>query len=273
MRPQLQRFVEPVIALLALLSVALICLEYLVALPTGWMNVVYLADVTICLIFAVEFIWRYRSTGQKKRFLRESWYEVLAMLPAYAFVLLQAQPFLGAVVRSLRLLRVARLILLLVRLRRGVRAATWLLERSYLGYLSFVSFTLVLGGANGAYLLERDLPGAQITSLGDAFWWSLATVTTVGYGDIVPNTAIGRLLGVVLMFVGIAFISVFVSGLGSAMTERRVKGNADEAENLKDSILQVIRRRLSHPDSLSTEEVRVLETLSQALQGVDRSGT
>ncbi|MDH3191774.1 MAG: ion channel, partial [Nitrosopumilus sp.] len=64
-----------------------------------------------------------------------------------------------------------------------------------------VIFTLVIGGSGiGIYLIESPHKDAQITNLIDAFWWVSATVTTVGYGDVVPITETGRILGIGLMF-------------------------------------------------------------------------
>jgi voltage-gated potassium channel len=67
-------------------------------------------------------------------------------------------------------------------------------------------------GALGIYLLER---GITVESIGDAYWWAIVTVTTVGYGDVSPKTTEGRLVATALMIVGIGVISVFTATLAS----------------------------------------------------------
>ena len=67
-------------------------------------------------------------------------------------------------------------------------------------------------GALGIYVLER---GITVESLGDAYWWAIVTVTTVGYGDVSPKTTEGRLVATALMIVGIGVISVFTATLAS----------------------------------------------------------
>ena len=69
-----------------------------------------------------------------------------------------------------------------------------------------ISFLVIVGSGIGIYLIESPYENAQITNLIDAFWWASATVTTVGYGDVVPVTEAGRLFGIGLMFVGISII-------------------------------------------------------------------
>lgn len=68
--------------------------------------------------------------------------------------------------------------------------------------------------------VERDAPGASIVNFGDAIWWACATVTTTGYGDYTPVTVIGRLVGVCLMFGGLAIAGIVTATLASWVLER-----------------------------------------------------
>jgi voltage-gated potassium channel len=74
-----------------------------------------------------------------------------------------------------------------------------------------ISVLVIVSSGIGIYLIESPHEDAQITNLIDAFWWVSATVTTVGYGDIVPVTETGRLMGIALMFIGITIIGSFIS--------------------------------------------------------------
>ncbi len=66
---------------------------------------------------------------------------------------------------------------------------------------------------------ERGAPGASILSFGDSLWWACVTLTTVGYGDMVPVTVLGRVLAVVLMFGGVAIVGVATATIVSYLTE------------------------------------------------------
>ncbi len=67
---------------------------------------------------------------------------------------------------------------------------------------------------------ERGAPGATIVSFGDAIWWACVTMTTVGYGDYVPVTILGRVLAVILMFGGVAIVGVSTATIVSYLNER-----------------------------------------------------
>ena len=136
-------------------------------------------------------------------FLRVNWLSILATLvPAF---------------RSLRVLRV--LIVL-----RGI--APYMITRTHkVGLIVAVSLPLVLYTASiSVFEAERYAEGSNIQSFGDALWWSLVSVTTVGYGDSFPVTTEGRAVAGLLMFVGIGLFSSLTALLAAWV----VKGSREE---------------------------------------------
>jgi len=118
-----------------------------------------------------------------------------------------------------------------------------------------VIFTLVIGGSGiGIYLIESPHKDAQITNLIDAFWWVSATVTTVGYGDVVPITETGRILGIGLMFVGISIISIFISALGARLIGSRLK----KRETIESDTKSLIIKKILEIERLEKHEVNLL---------------
>ena len=118
-----------------------------------------------------------------------------------------------------------------------------------------VIFTLVIGGSGiGIYLIESPHKDAQITNLIDAFWWVSATVTTVGYGDVVPITETGRILGIGLMFVGISIISIFISALGARLIGSRLK----KRETIESDTKSLIVKKILEIERLEKHEVNLL---------------
>lgn len=120
--------------------------------------------------------------------------------------------------------------------------------------LLVISILVVGGSGIGIYFIESPHEDAQITNLIDAFWWASATVTTVGYGDVVPVTEPGRILGIVLMFVGISIIGAFISALGARLVGSRIK----KRETIESDTKSLIIKRISEIERLEKHEVDLL---------------
>ena len=89
--------------------------------------------------------------------------------------------------------------------------------------LFIVAITVVLLGTFLMYGVESKEPNSEIKSLEDALWWCVATVTTVGYGDIVPVTSLGRYVAIVYMGFGISMITILLSTITSNFYKKRIE--------------------------------------------------
>lgn len=120
---------------------------------------------------------------------------------------------LGAVaLPMIRPLRLLRLVALLGALQRGAGTALRGRITAYTaGSVSMLCFVASLAVLEA----ERNAPGAEITSFGEAIWWALVTITTVGYGELSPVTPMGRCVAVTLMIGGVALIGVVTATLAS----------------------------------------------------------
>ena len=95
------------------------------------------------------------------------------------------------------------------------------LLKTNLGFVipAILTLLIIIFGGIGVYLAEHEHQGANIKKLGDAFWWAVVTITTVGYGDYYPVTSVGRIIAIFVMFSGIGIV---VSFLGT-LTQRRLR--------------------------------------------------
>ena len=149
----------------------------------------------------------------------------------------------------LRPLRMVRLIILIGALQKAVGNAI----RGRILLYTISGVVLMIYVASLAVLdTERGQPGATITSFGKALWWSITTVTTIGYGDLYPVTFTGRVVAVVLMIGGISLVGVVTASLASWIVQRVEEADIENRAATK-----------AHIDELRTEVRALADELRQ----------
>lgn len=86
-----------------------------------------------------------------------------------------------------------------------------------------ISTAIILFGGIGLYVLDGHFRAQGTRGIADTFWWALVTITTVGYGDVVPHTLLGRIVGLVIMLSGVVLVSLFTATIASIFVERKIK--------------------------------------------------
>ena len=206
------------VVFLALASVGLLVLDGIAELQPHQQILLDRVDLTIALIFLGEFLWRLWRAENRMRFFAHSWWELLAAIPLTTDV--------TRALRSLRLLRLIRIVRVIRIVRLGVRL-TVLAQRlhvfgaaTHMVTIGTTVFTIVMTAAVAFHYFEYGV-NPHVRSFFDSVWWSVVTVSTVGYGDIYPVTLEGRLIAMALLVVGLAAFGVFTASIASWMTNRR----------------------------------------------------
>ncbi len=223
-----ERAVEVPLLVLALAMVPVIVVPLLADLPSGLETSLEAVGWFIWAAFAVEYVVRLSLTAQRWRFIRREW-------PALLIIVL---PFLRPlrVVRSARALRLLRLTRLMGVLAEAVQVGRRLLARHKLHYALLITGVVVMGAA-ALTLAVEDGGGSSIDSFGDALWWAVTTVTTVGYGDMFPVTPAGRGIAAFLMLAGIALFGVLTANVAAFFVEQE-----QEVSPVTERLDEVLRR-------------------------------
>jgi voltage-gated potassium channel len=124
--------------------------------------------------------------------------------------------------------------------------------------VTLVATTAVVLGGSVAWLTERNVPGRTFGSWGDTIWWAVTTLTTVGYGDHVPVTTIGRVIAGVVMVVGVGVIGGVAAVVALIMAQAVASAEERALEAEADSIERRINARL---DDLDVRLARIEENL------------
>jgi len=114
------------------------------------------------------------------------------------------------------------------KMRSGYRS----LKRRNVFTILGITTAIIFFGAIGLYILDGYYRAKGTSGVLDTFWWALVTITTVGYGDVVPHSTLGRLVGLILMVSGVVLVSLFTATIASIFVERKIK-EGEGLESLK----------------------------------------
>jgi voltage-gated potassium channel len=192
---------------LALLVMSLVVITALIAdavapVPKEVSSIIQMLDITACVLFFVDFCIRFARAERKTAFMKWGWIDLIACIPNVDML------------RIGRMVRVLRIIRLLRGVRVGHRIISIVLQNKPKTAFAGVLLTtlLLITFSAISILIAEDTAEANIKTAEDAIWWSVTTITTVGYGDKFPMSTEGRLIAMVLMMSGVGLFGM-LSGL------------------------------------------------------------
>jgi voltage-gated potassium channel len=189
-------------------SVLVVLLDSVGSIHGDYGDALLLAEWIFTILFTLEYLLRIYSSHRPSRYVK-SFYgiiDLLAILPTYLSLILAGSQFL-LVIRILRLLRLFR-VFKLVHYVSASRVLAIALRNSRHKIVVFLEVVLTLVVIMGSlmYLIEGEENG--FSSIPRSIYWAVVTLTTVGYGDIAPQTVVGQFLASIVMIIGYAIIAV-----------------------------------------------------------------
>ncbi|MGS3141101.1 potassium channel family protein [Aeromonas sanarellii] len=199
------RAMDLLMALLSIISVVLVGLRWLWSehFTPETLSLFYDLDSLICYIFLAHFAYGWFRASDKRAFFKANWFYLPGSLPMVEQLRWARLIQLYSVIQ---LLRSSPNLLAIVRRERN--------ETRLAGIL--LLFFLQIGvGTALIYWVEGGQPGSQIHNTYDAFWWTLVTLSTIGYGDIVPQTEEGRFVASLMIIFGVGLFSALSGFMAS----------------------------------------------------------
>lgn len=263
---QLSRIIDGCLIALIVASVIAVVLESVKALEIRFAAAFYWFEVFTVAVFTVEYalrVWisvetesddapRSSQLGSRLRFIF-SFHAIIDLLAILPFYLLTFGLFGGADMRFLRAVRLLR-VLKLTRYSTAFNTllATVAENGRSLAASFFILLVVMMLAASGMYYFERHTQPIDFGSIPAAMWWAFATLTTVGYGDVIPMTVGGKVFGALITVIGLGMVALPTAILASGfaqqlrMSSERYQAQADRA--LEDGVL-------------TADEITELETL------------
>lgn len=193
---------------LILVSVLTVMLESIPQLEQDFTSGFFILELFFTIVFTIEYFLRIWVSPKPKNYIFSFWgvVDLLAILPTYLIFILPNIHFLMAI-RSLRLLRVVRVIKLVRFIKEANTLKKALVSSIYkTSTFLFAILAVVIIMGTIMYVVEGAENG--FTSIPQSIYWAIITITTVGYGDIVPTTVLGKFISSVVMIIGYSIIAV-----------------------------------------------------------------
>jgi voltage-gated potassium channel Kch len=127
--------------------------------------------------------------------------------------------------------------------------------------LFIASGLVILLGTFVMYGIESQVPNSKIKTLLDALWWCVATVTTVGYGDIVPVSILGRVVALFYMFFGISMIAILLSVITNTFYKRRFE--KEEREKREEQVNYLKNQLMERLSEIEEKQAKCIDLINQ----------
>ena len=216
----------------------------------SYVSIAYFDLITSTLLLLGYWIQQ-RRTKSKTGYLKRNWNGIIAIIPIY---------FIGIVILGInessiiiKVLALIKVLTLIMAARQVGRAVDQFVSKSKLVY-GFAFFVVVLLVCSVGFFLLEDGVNPEVTTYEDSLWYVIQTITTVGYGDVVPITQWGRLIGVIAMISAIGISSLLTAATTSSLMDKLREDREKLAQSSVDHTKKLDKRVQDMESKMAKEE-------------------
>lgn len=231
------------IGLIALMIAIMITLQLMIKLPVVVLESFYYINIIVWIIFIIDYFGRFFKSKNKYKYIFENSIDLISIIPMFSYVIIYIMLGINGLINYsvfIILLKIGKVIILIIKFKEKIKSS---LRVSPFTYVLILTILVIVISAVVISLIEE-------MSFGDALWWCFVTFTTVGYGDVLLKTAIGKMVAVILMIVGIGFIGITTSAIAIYI----INGGRNK-KNLEGEIIQVVKCKLDNFNELSEKDI------------------
>lgn len=217
---ELSQIIEFVIIGLTILDIVVLTAIFFVNISPETYNIILIFDLIVVIILLIQFVYDLNRSEDKTKFVKNNWFNLLGMVPEILLV------------GYASFLRYFRLIKILSLFRKDLIHFFEFIEKTHLEYGIITLIFILISGAAIFYFFEFGT-NPSVNSPDDALWYVLITITTVGFGDIYPQTIGGRIATVIIITAGLGFISYVAASITSWFME---SSNKQEKKLLEEKL-------------------------------------
>ena len=257
------------LTILLILDVLLILGAVLFKWIDNYWQFILLFDTVLCIILIIQFVMKYRRAENKRLFFTSHWLDLFASLPIALLIL----PVLSSTLYAYNAIVLVRLLRILLLFKIFSKAVKKFLDATYLDKFIAIFIVIVLASTLILYFCDPNFG-----SLFDAIWFIFQTISTVGYGDIIPTSPIGQVIGLLLLIVGVLMFSIITASFAYLFNNTIFKDEDGEfnrkVDALKESMnetnssIKEIKEKVNSNDEDLAEIKENMKELSQQMDNL-----
>lgn len=240
------------ITILSLFAVIIVLIE---VITDNDSSVLINIDYFLLIVFSADYLIRFCISKNKFTFFKENIFDLIAIIPfdsIFRFLRITKVFRFSKLIKISKLTKLSRLIAYMTKINKYIQK---FFNTNGFKYILTIALIFIIVGAVGIHIFE-DIP------LTDAFWWSFVTTTTVGYGDISPETFYGRFTAMLLMLIGIGLIGSLTSTITSFfLTKNNNVNNSFDSE-----IIESIKNKIDNIENYSDNDIDCMCNLLKAIK-------
>ncbi len=243
------------IGLLALMLSLMLVIEISINIPTKVIWTFYYIDTIVRLIFIGDYFTRLVISKRKKEFIKKNIIDLFSIFSIKFYISILGAMILPNVINPSYCIKIIKFIMLVIcAIKFKIRIKDEI-GKNRLNFLLVISTIFIVIGA----VLISFIEGMPLE---DALWWSFVTFTTVGYGDILLKTQLGRAIAVLLMIIGIGIIGVITTSLTLSI----IGGRKRFKRTYKDRVIDDVKSMLDNYDELTLEDIDNITKILKSLK-------
>lgn len=229
-----------ILSILIVLDISFLTASFLLDLNTTYINFMLLFDTTLCWILIVSFIFKLLNSDDRKAYMRENYLDFLASIPMDLVLL----PFSSLHISLINIVILVRFLRLLLLFKESYKYVKKFFKATSFDKVVALFIVIVVGST---FALEYFDPA--IPNLYYSLWFVFQTITTVGFGDVIPESPVGQLIALGLLMVGVLMFSIFTASFAYLFNEKVFR---EENEDFHEKI-NTVRENLAENKEMVNE--------------------
>lgn len=226
MKEKFIKLLDICLSIWILLDLIFLISSLVFSFPTKVYHSLIILDTGLCVFLIIEFLLRFFKEETGNKFFINNWSELIAFIPVDLIML----PVMGnaGLLIGLKILKFIRILVLFMQLFEIIGI---FLKETYLDEILGISAMIIISFTLALYMFDPSM-----NSLFDSLWFVVSTLTTVGYGDIMPDSMIGKVISLVLLIGGVLIFSAITAAMASYFNKKLLNEGSDELKAIKEKL-------------------------------------